>query len=54
MALDHFYDTNNPDTYFDSVAISQGSSYSVGHFIWSFVAAPSEYPGIKNTGCPCA
>ena len=49
-----FYDTNNPDTYFDGVAISQGSSYSVGHFIWSFVAAPSEFPERKNTGCPCA
>ena len=49
-----FYDFYDPDTYFDGVAISQGSSYSVGHLIWSFVAAVSELPENQDIGCPCA
>ena len=48
-----FYDSN-PDALFDGVAISQGSSYSIGHSIWSFVAAPSEFPDNQDAGCPCA
>ena len=49
-----FYDPDYPDTYFDGVAISQGSSYSVGHLIWLFVAGLSEFPEDKKRGCPCA
>ena len=46
-----FYDPSNPDTYFDGVAISQGSSYSL---IWLFVAGLSEFPEDNKIGCPCA
>ena len=49
-----FFNDPDPDTYFDGVAISQGSSYSVGHLIWSFVAAQSEFPENQKAGCPCA
>ena len=49
-----FFNDPDPDTYYDGVAISQGSSYSVGHLIWSFVAAQSEFPQNQKAGCPCA